>query len=164
MAHFIHSLPTFQPNRNDCPRLLLSLMFGSLLGAVCARLQTASVSDLVFGVAQSFWIPIWLRASLFPCLLAVSFLLRRRFLFYVLFFLKGTFVSFTLSIFALYGVEQLLSFLPVFLFQTMLPLPIQFYSASIWLQDGEDFRKLFLLAPMLFLALFGALIQMALAA
>ena len=164
MARFLHFSSAFQSNRKDCYQLLAFLLIGALFGALVASLQPVTVFVFDFDAIQTSWIPIWFRSSLFPCLLAVSFLLRRKALFFLLFFLKGAFVSFTLCILSRFGLNLLLSNLSFFLIQTVLPLSIQLYVSSIWLRfEQNNASALFLLVPMILAAFLGALILMHLA-
>ena len=160
MAQFLHGSTVLQSNRRDCYRLMTFLLLGALLGSLTARFQFRTISCFRFEARQSAWILIWFRSSLFSCLLAVSFLLRRSILFDLLFFLKGAFVSFILCVFSHCGVNQLFPSLPPLVLQSVLPLPLQFHVASIWLRDAQrNAAGLVLLAPLLLLALLGALIS-----
>ncbi len=158
MAHFMHLTSPFRAVRRDCSLLLTLLMIGSLAGALLDKLQDPALSVPEHSV-QSSWVSIWLRVSLFPCLLAVSFLLRRRAFCFLLFFLKGFAVSLTLCVFARCGAEQLVGILPTVLLSVLL-LPVQFFLGLYWLQDdGQSGKGILLLAPMLLLSLLGALLQ-----
>lgn len=159
MVHFLHVSSVFHADRRDCARLLTVLLIGSLMGALFAKLQSVTFLEYDHLSSQTSCFPIWLRVSLFPCLLAVSFLVRRSFLFYVLFFLKGLFVSFSLCLFAVYGVSQLVSVLPAF-FLSVLLLPVHFCATLFWLQAGENAgRGILFLLPVLLLSFLGALFQ-----
>ena len=158
MAHFLRLSSAFHADRRDCLRLLGFLLSGSILGALFARLRSDALSTLRFDMTQGSWIPIFLRSSLFPCLMAVSFLLRRRWLFCCLFFGKGFFVAFSLSVIALSGRLQFLCFFPPFLNHALL-LPMELYVGSVWLRKEDAGGALWLLFPLLFLAFFGVLIQ-----
>ena len=163
MAQFLHVSWTFHANRQALYRLLTDMLIGSLCGALCAKLHAPGLSAVDFGMKQTSWILIWLRSALFPCLMAVSFLLRRRYLFSILFFLKGAFAAYCLCAFALFGADRLLFALPALAFQSLLPLPLYFYAASVWLgEEDSSGRPLFFLAPMLLISLLGALIQVSL--
>ena len=162
MAQFLLVSPDYRSERAACVRLLGVLFIGSLTGALWAKLLVHALSDPAFRSGQSSWLLIWLRADLFPCLLAVSFLLGRRPLFYILFFAKGALVCFTLCYFSMQGRDQLFFVMPTLCFSSLLPLPAQLWGASVWLQTRElRTRSLILLVPMLLLALLGALIQTA---
>ncbi len=163
MARFLHLTSAFQANRADRDRLLAFLLLGSLFGAFGARLQHDALPAFDFGADQGTWILTWLRFSLFPCLLAVSFLLHRRWLFCLLFFLKGAFVSFTLCVFSLCGWKQFLDVLPPLFWQGLLPLPLQLYVASIWLGEERSDGAVLLLFALLLPGLLGVLFRMPMA-
>lgn len=140
MAHFVHASAVFSEHRASCLRLLAALLVGSVVGALCARLQSAAFSVPAFTLRQFDFFPSLLRAMLFPGLLVVAFLLRRRFLFYVLFFSKGFFLAYVLCAFALRDAEQLPSLLPVLILRALLPLPAHFLVGSC-LFDTPLLRK-----------------------
>lgn len=160
MAHFLHVSSAFHANRQEVIRLLTCTLVGSLCGALCARLQASALTSVDFSVKQTSWVPILLRSLLFPSLMAVSFLLCRRYLFYLLFFLKGAFTAFLLCGFALCGADRLLEALPAVFFHSLFPLPVYFYAGSVWLEswDGSG-RPLVLLLSMLFSTCVGSLLQ-----
>ena len=160
MAHLQHVLFCFRTHRREGFQLLTSLLIGSLFGALCAKTQTAAFFLPGHNLAQTSVISILLRSVLFPSLLVVSFLLRRRVLFFVLFFLKGFFVSLTLCAFASQGLDLLLPVLLTIVIQSLLSLPAQFFAVVVWLQNGDQYREKHLLfAPMLLFTLLGVLLQ-----
>ena len=120
MAHLLQVLSSFRVPRRESFQLLASLLIGSLFGALCAKTQTVAFSVPRLGLEQASEFSILFRAFVFPCFLAVPVLLRRKALFYVLFFLKGFFVSFTLCVFALQGLAFLRPVLPATIFQSLL--------------------------------------------
>ncbi len=165
MAHFLLASGFFWSERSHCFRLLFFLLMGSVLGALCAKMQGVGFS---FSEQEAFRpgvVSVLLRAFLFPCLMVVSYLIGRSFLFDLLFFGKGAFVAYPLCVCCVWNLPQLSSVLPALLFQTLLPLPVQFLCGSVWMAKEPKRRSSWLLLlPMMLFALAGVLVQISLAA
>lgn len=142
-------------------RIFLALLLGSLFGAAAVMLQPKAISSELFGAARRVSLPIvWFRASFFSTVIyAVSFS-RRRALIRLLFFLKGSAISYTLCSYACSGAELFLDLLPTFFLETLLPLPLLILCGSLWADQAEDgYPKLWLLLPLLALIFFAVFLE-----
>lgn len=140
---------------------MLALLFGSLLGALCARLSGGLLpASFPAGLRELSLVRAWIPAAVFPCLLAAALLLRCRPLIRLLFFAKGAAAACTLCVFAASGHPgPAEAFLPL-LAQTVLPLPLYLLMGSLRSDGrGEALPELLLLPPALGLSFLGVLLR-----
>lgn len=160
MARFLLVSGAFRENRSNCARLLFFLLAGSLAGALWSKLCWGETAFLASNASAPGRASMTLRALLFPCLMVVSYLIGRRFLFYVLFFMKGALCAFTLCLLCAQNVIQLSGAVWALLLQSLLSLPAQLLTGSLWLEAREaEGLRLLLFVPMTLFALLGVLLQ-----
>jgi hypothetical protein len=92
--------------------------------------------------------------------MAAAMLCGRKSLMRLLFFIKGVFVSLTVFAFFASGVSVFSSFVPVFLFETMFPLPMILLAGSLWAGQAENGQpELWTLIPVLLCVFIGVLLE-----
>lgn len=157
MTQFLRCSKIFRYENSDLQRLLFCLLSGSLIGALCVGL-----SDYAVSVPRAGWSSAsppyfsYARCALFPILLFTALVLRRKLLFWVLFFLKGAAAAYTVCYLAAIRSAAI----GVCFFDTVLVLPFWFYLGAVWLNQTESTRPAgFLLIPALFPAFFCAILR-----
>ena len=122
--------------------LLLSMLFGSLSGALCVRISGFPLSENT--VFQTGGGPIQLtalRVFAFPSLMAAALVLQNRRLICFLFFCKGFTVAYALCAASAVGGVTLKSFLSGLFWETLLPLPAMFLLGAGWYRDAKTRRR-----------------------
>ncbi len=162
MTQFLKLRGRFFSARFQSCALLLCLLLGSFLGALCVRFRgTLPPGGTLMGIREITPIRVLFRALLFPVLVSACGLLKSRLLTRCLFFMKGFLVCWVLCLFSGLGLSQLLPFLPVLVFETLLPMPCLLCAASVWC-DGPDgaSEELWLLGLCLLPGLLGVLMEL----
>lgn len=148
----------FRYENADLQQLLLCLLSGSLTGALCFRLavQAAELPRAGWSCASPLF-SSFARCALFPMLLFTALILRRKLLFWVLFFLKGAAAAYAICFLATAQGSLLHS---CFL-ETVLVLPFWFYLGAVWIGQIGSERPAggCLLIPALFLAFVCAILR-----
>lgn len=143
-------------NKSRQQLLLLSVLFGSLLGALCARLHSGALNaSFALNIREASFLRALSRACVFPMLTAVALFLQNRVLISSLFFLKGFLTAFLICALGSSGISPLLTALPFFAFEAVLPLPFYILAASACPSrslDGSASARLllFMLLPLFF--------------
>ena len=156
----------FRFEQAACQLLLLCLLSGAVLGAFLARLQEPSLLNLNLDgllkeISTLSFSRRWFMASLTPLFLTLGLVLGHRWMFPLLFLLRGAFVSCLLcGVAAAGGGDCLARLFPMLFLRVGLPMPVFFFAGSVWMEDltGPE-RKLWLLLPMLAAAFLGALLE-----
>ena len=163
MVQFRNRIRLLPESRRWTQRILFSLLLGSLLGALWARMQPGLTALDPEALGRVSPVRGFLRNALFPCLLAAALILRGRFLFCLLFFLKGVGVSFLLCASAAAGDDWLSAVLPTLILDTLLPLPLLLRMGAVWGEQAETGEaSLWLLFPALLVGFLSALLRAAL--
>ena len=141
--------------------IFLSMLVGSLFGAFCACLQNRGLQPFQTGPqGNGDLLQILLRCARFPALLTAALLLRRRFLFYFLFFLKGALISFVLCTLAVSGIADYPAILFRVFCECVVPLPALLYLGSAWSSEPDCPRPdLWPLFSALLLTCFGIFLE-----
>jgi hypothetical protein len=121
-----------------------------MFGAFCACLHSGDLSWIGCCHKIPSMVMTWFRMGTMPCLMAAALLLRKRSLFFALFFLKGMAAAFSLCLIFLAGYGLFSIPVSTFFFESTLPLPILFAVGSVWSGRAEQVTaELWLLAPVL---------------
>ena len=154
-----HARMRFQRGEQDA--LLLLLLAGSLLGALCARLSGGVLpASFPLSLRQLPLLRAWVRASLFSTLLAAASLLRCRPLTRLLFFAKGALTAWILCAFAGSGLANASAAFRALLTETALPLPLCLLLGSLRHEEtGNLSPELLLLLSALAVSLAGVLVR-----
>ncbi len=161
MARFHGFRLRFDPCRQGQQMILLFMLLGMLAGAAAASFHPCGLSPDVFVISgRASVLGTWFRVSLFPVLLTVSFLLRRKAAIWLLFFLKSAADTCTLVTIVCSGREVLPAMLPSFLLETLLPLPFLIMTGARWSRQTEHGKTdEWLLAPLLAISFLSALLE-----
>ena len=148
-------------DRKNLQTIFLCALVGSLTGALCARLAGCAILEGDGCPAARGSLPLSvLRLSLFPLMMTAALLLRRKWLFRLLFIGKGFAASYVLCVAAASGAGPLREILPGLLLETLLPLPGFFLLGALWYgQTREGAQRLWPLAPAFLPVLLGLLLE-----